>query len=168
MRQQFLAAMSRAACTVNVVTTDGRAGKAGLTLSAMVSVSADTDPPTLLICVHEQTLTAQRIAENGVFCVNVLRDSQAHISDCFAGRGDLQGEAKFACSQWRTSELGSPLLEEALVSFDCRVVSTQKVGTHFLFLGAVHHAEAPQDGSPLIYLQRRYATPARLDGCAAR
>ena len=42
LRQQFLHGMSHAACTVNVVTTDGMAGRHGVTVSAMVSVSADT------------------------------------------------------------------------------------------------------------------------------
>ena len=42
LRQRFLAGMSQAACTVNVVTTDGPAGRFGLTISAMASVSADT------------------------------------------------------------------------------------------------------------------------------
>ena len=35
LRQRFLAGMSQAACTVNVVTTDGPAGRFGLTISAM-------------------------------------------------------------------------------------------------------------------------------------
>jgi hypothetical protein len=43
--------MSHAACTVNVVTTDGAAGRHGVTVSAMVSVSADTPQPTLLVCI---------------------------------------------------------------------------------------------------------------------
>ena len=41
LRQRFLSGMSHAACTVNVVTTDGPAGRAGVTVSAMSSVSAD-------------------------------------------------------------------------------------------------------------------------------
>ena len=49
LRQQFLHGMSHAASTVNVVTTDGVAGRHGVTVSAMVSVSADTPQPTLLV-----------------------------------------------------------------------------------------------------------------------
>ena len=41
IRTQFLDGMSRAAFCVNVVTTDGPAGRAGVTVSAMSSVSAD-------------------------------------------------------------------------------------------------------------------------------
>ena len=41
LRDRFIAGMARAATTVNVVTTDGPAGRAGVTVSAMSSVSAD-------------------------------------------------------------------------------------------------------------------------------
>ena len=85
LRTRFLNGMSHAACTVNVVTTDGPAGRAGVTVSAMSSVSADTDKPTLLVCVHHMSPAATAIVENRVFCVNVLRDDQSHISDTFAG-----------------------------------------------------------------------------------
>lgn len=48
LRARFLGGMAAAACTVNVVTTDGAAGRFGVTVSAMASVSADTERPTLL------------------------------------------------------------------------------------------------------------------------
>ena len=41
VREAFLQGMSRAVATVNIVTTDGAAGQAGVTVSAMSSVSAD-------------------------------------------------------------------------------------------------------------------------------
>ena len=86
LRRNFLAAMSHAACTVSVVTTDGPAGRAGVTVSAMASVSADTPQPTLLVCVHHLSHAAEAILGNAAFCVNVLRDDQSDISDHFAGR----------------------------------------------------------------------------------
>src|SRR5277367_7027258 len=94
LRQRFLSGMSHAACTVNVVTTDGVAGRHGVTVSAMVSVSADTPQPTLLVCIHHLSPVVTALLENGVFCVNVLRDDQAHISDNFAGRSRAHGPAK--------------------------------------------------------------------------
>src|SRR5258708_14734492 len=93
LRQQFLLGMSHAACTVNVVTTDGVAGRHGVTVSAMVSVSADTPQPTLLVCIHHLTPAIAAVLKNGVFCVNVLRDDQSHISDNFAGRSSARGAA---------------------------------------------------------------------------
>jgi hypothetical protein len=76
-RDRFLDAMSRVAATVNVVTTDGPGGRAGVTVSAMTPVSADGAAPTLLICLHEDSRTTPAIAANRCFCINVLREDQA-------------------------------------------------------------------------------------------
>ena len=59
LRQRFLNGMGLAACTVNVVTTDGPAGRHGVTVSAMSSVSADMDQPTLLVCIHQSVLRSR-------------------------------------------------------------------------------------------------------------
>src|ERR1700678_882103 len=67
LRQQFLHGMSHAACTVNVVTTDGVAGRHGVTVSAMVSVSADTPQPTLLVCIHHLSPVIDALLKNGLW-----------------------------------------------------------------------------------------------------
>ena len=59
-RETFIAAMGQAATGVTVVTTDGRAGRLGVTVSAMTSVSAD--PPLLLICVNRRSPNDHRPA----------------------------------------------------------------------------------------------------------
>jgi len=83
LRERFRNAMSRVAATVNVVTTDGPAGRFGVTVSAMSSVSADGEKPIMLVCVNTQSATADSILENGVFCVNILRDDQSYMIHCF-------------------------------------------------------------------------------------
>ena len=102
LRERFISAMSQSASTVNVITTDGAAGRAGITVSAMSSVSADTPRPTLLACVHHMSVAASAIIANGVFCVNVLRNDQAYISDAFAGRSKDELGDKFDCAGWTT------------------------------------------------------------------
>jgi len=137
LRADFLSGMSHAACTVNVVTTDGVAGRMGVTVSAMSSVSADTPKPTLLVCVHHQSATAQAILENGVFCVNILRDDQSYISDTFAGRFKDQVSNKFDCADWFAMQTGAPRVIDPLVAFDCKVQSSEQIGTHYVFMGEV-------------------------------
>ncbi|MCB1835779.1 MAG: flavin reductase, partial [Geminicoccaceae bacterium] len=85
-RQRFIDGMSLAATSVNIVTTDGPDGRAGITVSAMSSVSADTPQPSLLVCIHHASRASRAIIGNGRFCVNLLRDDQSYISDVFAGR----------------------------------------------------------------------------------
>jgi len=154
--------MSHAACTVNVVTTDGSAGRHGVTVSAMVSVSADTPRPTLLVCIHHLSPVADALLENGVFCVNVLREDQAHISDTFAGRSGAHGSAKFGCTQWTTQLTGAPRVADALVAFDCRVTGSDRIGSHFVVLGSVEDIFVAGTGAPLIYANRAYGVPQRF------
>src|ERR1700723_4470754 len=156
LRQQFLHGMSHAACTVNGVPTDGAAGRHGVTVSAMVSVSADTPQPTLLVCIHQRSAVAAAVLENGVFCVNVLRDDQAHISDNFAGRSAARGAAKFDCTEWTTQVTGAPRVLDALVAFDCRVTASERVGSHFVVFGSVQDIHVAGTGAPLIYANRAY------------
>lgn len=162
LRGRFLSGMSQAACTVNVVTTDGPQGRAGVTVSAMSSVSADTPKPALLVCVHHLSAAAQAVIGNGVFCVNVLRDDQAHISDTFAGRLRTEDGDKFSCAEWTTETTGAPRVIDPLVAFDCTVLSSQKIGTHYIFLGSVEDIFEAESGSPLIYANRSYGTATRL------
>jgi flavin reductase (DIM6/NTAB) family NADH-FMN oxidoreductase RutF/DNA-binding transcriptional LysR family regulator len=162
LRQQFLVGMSHAACTVNVVTTDGSAGRHGVTVSAMVSVSADTPRPTLLVCIHHLSPVADALLQNGVFCVNVLREDQAHISDAFAGRSGAHGAEKFDCAQWTTQLTGAPRVMNALVAFDCRVTGSDRIGSHFVVLGSVEDIFVSGAGAPLIYANRAYGVPQRF------
>ena len=162
LRQRFLLGMSHAACTVNVVTTDGPAGRHGVTVSAMVSVSADTPRPTLLVCIHHLSPVAAALLENRVFCVNVLREDQAHISDSFAGRTAARDEAKFECTAWTRQVTGAPRVADALVAFDCRVTASERVGSHFVVFGSVEDIFVAGAGAPLIYANRAYGVPQRF------
>jgi len=162
LRQQFLLGMSHAACTVNVVTTDGVAGRHGVTVSAMVSVSADTPQPTLLVCIHNLSPVADAVLKNGVFCVNVLRDDQANISEHFAGRKAIHGPDKFHCTEWTTQVTGAPRVVDALVAFDCRVIASERVGSHFVVFGSVQDIHVAGAGAPLIYANRAYGVPRRF------
>ncbi|WGI21158.1 LysR substrate-binding domain-containing protein [Amylibacter sp. IMCC11727] len=163
LREAFLGGMSHAACTVNIVTTDGVAGRAGVTVSAMTSVSADTPKPTLLVCVHHEAKAAPLILENGNFCVNLLRDDQSFISDTFAGRFAAEIEDKFDCANWANMQSGSPRVVDPLVAFDCAVISAERIGTHHVFVGEVQDIFTAKNGSPLIYANRAYGRTARID-----
>jgi len=162
LRGAFLEGMSHTASTVNIVTTDGPEGRAGVTVSAMSSVSADTPAPSLLVCIHHMSSACAAILKNGVFCVNVLRDDQSAISDTFAGRIGTEGRDKFACAEWVTQTTGAPRVIDPLVAFDCRLTHSELVGTHYVIFGAVEDIFIGQRGLPLIYANRAYGTPARL------
>lgn len=155
-RASFLEGMSRAAASVSVVTTDGPAGRDGVTVSSMTSVSAD--PPSILICIHHESPSAAMIRDNAVFCVNLLRDAQAELSNVFASLVEPPSGDKFAAGTWAAAPSGAPRLVDGLVSFDCRMTDCHRSGSHFVIIGEVLET-AVDDGKPLIYGSRSYGIP---------
>ena len=152
-RATFRDAMSRVLAAVHIVTTDGPAGRAGITASAVVSVS--DDPPTVLFCINKNGRSAERFLRNGSFCVNTLASSDQWLADHFAGRSRMHPAERFAHGTWSTLRTGAPVLESALAVFDCRVIEVITASTHSILIGAVVDARyAP--GQSLAYLERSY------------
>ncbi len=115
-QQSLRDAMSCMGAAVNIITTDGPAGRAGFTASAVCSVT-DT-PPTLLVCLIVGRPSG-RYSMKIERCVNTLSAGQEPLSNLFGGKTPM--EHRFAAARWQTGVTGCPQLEEALVSFDCRI-----------------------------------------------
>lgn len=150
----FRTGMRRLAGHVCIIATARSNGeRAGLTATAVSSVSAE--PPTLLICVNRQNSSHAVIRETGIFAVNVLALEDQALANRFAGR--IVGEERFAEGVWMTLETGAPVLESALVSFDCRIAQAVEVGTHGVLFGAIDAVRVRQaDAKPLLYVHGSY------------
>ena len=121
----------------------------------------------MLVCVHHLSPAAATIIENGCFCANLLADDQSDISDRFAGR--IPAESKFDGADWAPMATGAPRVVDPLAAFDCRVVSSERVGTHHVFIGEVKEIFVADEGSPLVFANRAYgATVALGQGPEAR
>lgn len=153
LRASFIEAMGAHASAVNLVTTDGHAGKLGLTASAFSSVSAD--PPTLLVCINQRNPLCHAVQQNGRFAVNVLNEHQADISNRFAGRPTEGEPYDFSTCEHEAGPYGQPLLQEAASSFECEVREVVLVGSHAIIIGAVRSARTGSEG-PLVYARRSY------------
>jgi flavin reductase len=150
----FRDGMSRLAGAVNLITTDGAAGRHGFTASAVCSVT-DT-PATLLVCMNRAVSARAAFEQNGTLCVNVLCGVHEPLSNLFASRAASMQE-RFAAAQWRTGDTGAPILADGAVAFDCTIDLIQEVGTHsVLFCGivGVHLFEDAVD--TLVWGSRRY------------
>ncbi len=156
----FRDAMSLLTTAVNVVTTKGSSGAHGFTASAVCSVT-DT-PPTLLVCMNQTARSHAHFIENRTLSVNVLGAQHEPISNAFASK--LCSEERFQQGSWTTLVTGAPILEDALVSFDCEIEDVQQVGTHSVFMCRVvgiNHGEQYSDqqegaGESLVYFNRAY------------
>lgn len=159
---QFKRGMRNLTGAVCVITSTHDGHLFGMTATAVCSASAD--PPTVLICVNRSTSTHQAIDAAQVFCVNVLRHDDRELSGLFSGAhgGGMRGEARFRAERWTRLVTGSPVLLNALVAFDCRVVNRLVHGTHTIFLGEVERMQVGAKGKPLLYSDGQYAKLASL------
>lgn len=153
-RQEFRNAMARLGAAVNIVTTDGPAGRAGFTASAVCSVT--DEPPTLLVCMNRGSSAAAAVQGNGVLCVNTLGHGHQEISGVFAGFTGLEGLDRFNHGEWDVLATGAPALRDAAVSFDCRIVEAVEKGTHSVLFAEVVRVRLSEQVGGLIYFSRGY------------
>jgi len=153
-RSEYRDAMARLGAAVNIITTDGPAGRAGFTASAVCSVT--DDPPTLLVCLNRSASVYPAFDANGVLCVNVLAAGQEALSALFGGKTPM--EQRFGGGAWQALSTGAPVLDGAAVSFDCRVVQRTAVGTHDVLFCEVDAIRTGDSARGLIYFDRRYHT----------
>ena len=149
----FRQGMANLGAAVNVITTDGGAGQAGFTASAVCSVT-DT-PPSLLVCMNQSSRSHAHFIENQVLSVNVLGMQHEHISSAFAS-SQLDAQERFKLGQWKSFETGCPILEDAVVSFECQIENIQQVGTHSIFICSVLATHQSQQKGSLVYFNRSY------------
>ena len=159
-KQDFINAMSAAVAGVNLITTDGRAGRFGVTVSAMCSVSAE--PPMLLACINRRSPVCSAIMSNQVYCVNVLSTRQRNLADSFAGRTGQAKPYDFSSGKWERSAIAVPRLADATSTFDCVLEHAYDAGSHTIFVGRVTAATEGND-SPLLYTDRNYGFPCRWE-----
>lgn len=143
--------MARLGAAVNIVTTDGPAGRHGMTMSAVCAVS--DAPPTLLACVNRGARANAMIRANRVLCVNVLGAGHEALSGRFARR-DM--EDRFGEGEWGALVTGAPTLADAAAALDCRVASISEVGSHSVFFCEVAAIATGAAHDGLIYFNRGY------------
>ena len=150
---EFKLGMRSLAGTVNIITCrhDGRA--CGMTATAVCSATAE--PPAVLVCINRGSTTHEAVSKAEIFCVNVLRHEDRELSGLFSGV--QKGEGRFLEEQWEKLSTGAPVLKNALVAFDCRVVNRMVHGTHTVFLGEVQQLLIGRKGKPLLYADGQYA-----------
>ena len=153
--KQGMRSLAGAGC---IITSSHGGHRHGMTATAVCSATAD--PPTVLACVNRVTATHRAIADARLFCVNVLRHEDRDLSGLFSGGQKV--DERFRAEHWTTLATGAPVLLNALVSFDCRVVNSLDHGTHTIFLGEVEQLQIGRKGKPLLYSDGQYAKLASL------
>ena len=145
-RDHFRNVVGCFATGVAILTSRGVQARAGMTVSALTSLSLD--PPMVLVCVNRSVPTERSIAEAGTFCLNILGEGQEQLALQFARPSD----DKFTGVRTHDGVLGNPVLTDALASIECEVSDTVQAGSHSIFIGRALDAQA-REGLPLTYFR---------------
>ena len=160
--EQFRNGMRRLGGAVNIVTSAYDGNFAGLTATAVTSLSAE--PPRLLACINRSGATFETISKGRCMAVNVLGAQHRDLAMRFAGMDGEPETERFTKDLWRTGSSGAPIFKEALVSFDCEIESILDAGSHGIVIGTIVDIQlmTSQEGTPLCYIDGNWATMAAL------
>ena len=115
------------------------------------------EPPQFGACCSKDNFTASLIREYSCFSVSVLHTDTP--PDIFGRFGYKSGKDtdKLEGMQLQYGETGAPIvLNEAIAYFECRVVQTIDLGTHWLFIAELVQAKVLDDTKdPITYLHYR-------------
>jgi flavin reductase (NADH) len=146
--------MASLSAAVNIVTTDGPAGRCGITATAVCSVT-DT-PPTLLVCINRNSAMNPVFQANQRLCVNVLNHEQELMARHFAGMTELSMEDRFRLEEWQNGALNQPVLRNTLASLEGEIEQIQSIGTHQVYLVQIRQIRVSAGGNGLIYFKRNF------------
>ncbi|NUO84926.1 MAG: 4-hydroxyphenylacetate 3-monooxygenase, reductase component [Cupriavidus sp.] len=155
---EFRQAMAHLPAGVNIVTTQGPAGRCGITASAVCSV---TDaPPTILVCVNRGSVSHATFQRNGRLCVNVLNSEQEELARHFAGMTQMPMEVRFAWDIWEPDgtqgEGGQPALRDAIARLQGSISDCKEVGSHSVIFVTLDRVTVRSEGGSLVYFNRGF------------
>lgn len=153
--------MSRLAAGVVLVTAydadDGPRGEdVGMTATAFMSVSLE--PPLVMVSLRNGSRMDDLLAEQPLWGVSVLSESQRHIAGRFAMKGRISDRLLFEDIPYVRGEVsGALLVGGALATLECRTEQRVVAGDHTLVIARVLEANLPSgEGGPLTYFRGRY------------
>jgi flavin reductase (DIM6/NTAB) family NADH-FMN oxidoreductase RutF len=136
------AALGHFATGVTVVSARAGATRHGTTANAVSSVSLD--PPLLLVCLREESLTLAALLASGRFVVNVLHADQRGLAQRFARRG----------ASWDGVAHRDGRLHGALALLECELHDVADGGDHRIVVGRIRAVEYPADHAPPLLFYR--------------
>ncbi|WP_320668806.1 flavin reductase family protein [Patulibacter defluvii] len=149
----FRRAMRQLPGAVTVVTAAGREGPAGVTATAVASVSAV--PPVVLVVVDRWNWVRSRAAGSGRFAVNLLGAGQEPLAERFSHGATASFDGLPLVGD------DPPLLAEVPVALRCRLVDESELYERAVLFGQVEEIAFGPPAPPLTYVDGRYRP---LDG----
>jgi 3-hydroxy-9,10-secoandrosta-1,3,5(10)-triene-9,17-dione monooxygenase reductase component len=135
---------------VTVIAFEARGRTCAMTANSFTSLSLD--PPLILFCVGKDSRTGRSIREATRFSVNILTESQRHLSSYFAG-SQVAEPPPFTFADW----FGCPSLDGCAAALACDLREIHEGGDHWIVIGHVRRVEASASAEkPLVFFRGAY------------
>jgi flavin reductase (DIM6/NTAB) family NADH-FMN oxidoreductase RutF len=147
--RQLLGCFPTGVAVITTRTPDGE--PAGLTCNSFSSVSLE--PPLVLFSLRKASKLLATFEQAEGFAINILSAQQDALSARFASS---KIERKFEGVDWRPGQLGMPLIDDCLASFECSVFARHEAGDHVVCIGEVRHLGAGAADQALVFYKGAY------------
>lgn len=131
------------------------AGKAGDKVNACITntcIQVANSPTRVAIAVINGNYTRELVQEGGVFCLTLLDQSCTMDTIRHFGMQSGRDVDKFAGIDYAVDKNGVPYLPwQSCAYLSCRVLSSQDLGSHTLFIAEVEDGDVLGSGEPLTY-----------------
>ena len=131
------------------------AGKAGDKVNACITntcIQVASNPTRVAISVINGNYTRELVQEGGVFCLTLLDQSCTMDTIRHFGMQSGRDVDKFAGIDYALDKNGVPYLPgQSCAYLSCRVLSSQDLGSHTLFIAEVEDGDVLSSGEPLTY-----------------
>jgi flavin reductase (DIM6/NTAB) family NADH-FMN oxidoreductase RutF len=114
-----------------------------MAVSLVCQVSAE--PPLIMMAVRKNRRFRRPLEQTGAFVLHLLPADDIGLIECLKGPPELRLKGLAI----RPSNLGPPLLTDALAALECRLEKTFTPGDHVLYVGRVTAAHRFREGRAL-------------------
>ena len=119
---------------------------------ANTAFQVTSQPPQVAISCHKDNFSTHVILDSGAFSISVLKKevNMKIIGDFgFMSSTDIN---KFSGINYLKGNSGAPIVTDSAVAwFDCKVIKSIDLGSHFLVIGEVIDSDELSDEEPLTY-----------------
>jgi flavin reductase (DIM6/NTAB) family NADH-FMN oxidoreductase RutF len=112
-------------------------------------MQASFQPPLVVNCVNQKSISHAMIQASKVFALSVLEAGQKDLAQQFFKPMRRVGN-KFEDVEFYLGETGCPIISDTLGYVECQVIGAVEKGDHTVFVGEVIAAGVHREGEPLI------------------